>query len=197
MSRNFLLAVLFLTGSLLSGRGQKFMLPEFTLNKAEADLYEMINDYRKEKGLEPVPLSRNLTYVAKLHSQDLAENFPYNKRCNLHSWSDHGPWTPCCYTDDHKKAPCMWYKPGELSNYPGYGYEIAYWTNEPLGPADYARKALAGWKRSPGHNTVIVNLGRWKEKDWKAMGVGVYKGYATVWFGEEEDRESLIISNEQ
>ncbi len=174
---------------------QVLQLPEISLNKAERELVLLINRYREQKGLPAIPVSKNLTYVARLHVQDLSQNHPFSKRCNLHSWSDKGPWTPCCYTEDHAEAECMWIKPQELSNYPGLGYEIAYWTNEPLSPAGYARKALAGWQRSVPHNVVMVNLGRWKSKAWKAMGVGVFDGYAVVWFGEEEDQEQLIINN--
>jgi hypothetical protein len=192
--RHFLLFLFALP--VLTGTAQSFVLPEFSLSKTEVTLYHLINDYRRQKGLPAVPLSRNLTYVAKLHARDLADHLPYNKRCNLHSWSDNGPWTACCYTEDHAEAACMWNKPKEVSNYPGLGYEIAYWTNEPLNSANFARKALSGWQRSVPHNVVMVNQGRWKTRHWNAMGVGVYKGYAIVWFGEEEDPEELIIDNE-
>lgn len=187
--------LILLAATFLQAGAQKFILPDFALNKAEENLYRLINEYRQQKGLDPVPLSRNLTFVAKLHVQDLAENLPYNRRCNLHSWSDKGPWTACCYTEDHEQAACMWNKPGEVSNYAGFGYEIAYWTNEPLNSANFAKKAFAGWKRSVPHNIVMVNQGQWRSKNWNAMGIGVYKGYAAVWFGEENDTEELIIDN--
>ncbi len=190
--------IMLFTVAMLSLRAmpQQFVIPDFSVNRAEAELFRLINEYRKQKGLAPVPLSRNLTYVAKLHAQDLAENHPYGKRCNLHSWSDQGIWSPCCYTEDHAEAACMWNKPSEVSNYPGYGYEIAYWTNEPLSQVNFAKKALAGWKRSLPHNIVMVNQGAWHKKRWNAMGVGIYKGYACVWFGEEEDSEELVIEYE-
>ena len=189
------IAFFLLVAGMPAAGAQKYILPGFSLNKEEDMIYRLINQYRQQKGLGAIPLSRNLTYVAKLHVQDLAENTPYNRRCNLHSWSDKGPWTACCYTEDHDKAACMWEKPGEVSNYTGFGYEIAYWTNEPLTPEDFAKKTLAGWKRSVPHNTVIVNQGKWREKRWNAIGVGVYKGYAAVWFGEEKDTEGLITDN--
>jgi hypothetical protein len=192
--RNLLLLILVLP--VLPGKAQPVSLPDISLSKAEVTLYHLINEYRRQKGLSPIPLSKNLTYVAKLHAQDLAENLPYNRRCNLHSWSDKGPWTSCCYTEDHARAECMWNKPKEVSNYTGYGYEIAYWTDEPLNAVNFAKKALSGWQRSVPHNIVMVNQGRWKGKHWNAMGVGVYKGYAMVWFGEEADPEELIIYNE-
>lgn len=190
--RHFFL--LFLTICLIPVHAQRFELPSFTLNEAETDLFNLINEYRHTYGLPPVALSKNLTYVAKLHVQDLAENLPYNERCNLHSWSSEGPWTACCYTEDHAQAACMWNKPQEISNYPGIGYEIAYWTDETLSPEDFAAKALAGWKRSTNHNVVIINKGRWKDRHWNAMGIGVYKGYAAVWFGEEKDPDQLVAA---
>jgi hypothetical protein len=167
--------------------GQEKQLPAVCISEAEQDLYKLVNQYRQERGLDPVPLSKSLTYVAQLHVKDLAGNHPYSRRCNLHSWSDDGPWSPCCYTEDHKKAACMWQKPSELTNYRSEGYEIAYWTDEPLAPLLYALKALSGWKNSPDHNMVIINAGKWKHHPWKAVGVGVYDGYAAIWFGEAED----------
>ncbi len=169
--------------------GQTHQIPRICLSEAEMDLYKLINNYRREKGLEPVPLSASLTYVAQMHVRDLADNHPYNNRCNLHSWSGHGPWSPCCYTEDHRKAACMWAKPSELTNYRDPGYEIAYWTDEQLTDLDFAMKALTGWKRSYYHNVVILNQGKWKHHAWNAMGVGIYDGYAAVWFGEREDPE--------
>jgi uncharacterized protein YkwD len=47
---------------------------------------------------------------------------------------------------------------------------------------------LESWKGSPGHNAVILNEGIWSDSNWKAIGVGIYKGYAVIWFGEEPDK---------
>ena len=46
--------------------------------------------------------------------------------------------------------------------------------------ADYA---LSSWKKSKGHNSVIINGNRWNDNEWKAIGIGMHEGYATVWFG--------------
>ena len=35
----------------------------------------------------------------------------------------------------------------------------------------------------------MINLGIWKNRTWNAVGVGIYKNYAVVWFGEESDKE--------
>jgi uncharacterized protein YkwD len=161
---------------------------ESELSKDEQELYELITQYRKENKLPKIPLSKELTKVARLHAEDLSLNDPTNKRCNAHSWSNKGHWEPCCYTSDHKNAECMWFKPKELSEYSGIGYEIVARylnTNDPsikMKPAE----ALNTWKKSPGHNNVIINKKGWKNKEWKAIGIGLFRGVAVVWFGEVE-----------
>jgi hypothetical protein len=173
------------------------VLPEICLSLTEQDIYEKLNAYREAKGLKPVPLSKSLTYVAQMHVWDLAENGPFQPhRCNLHSWSSKGSWTSCCYTEEHDKADCMWVKPGELTNYHHTGYEIAFWTDEPLSPLNFAEQALKGWRKSTGHNEVIVNQGDWNDLEWNAMGVGYSNGYAVVWFGTVPDEDGEIIQCE-
>ena len=164
------------------------LLPENCPSGVERKLAEMINAYRAEKGLPPVALSVSLDFVARTHTQDLENNYKPSDRCNMHSWSGKGKWTSCCYTPDHSESACMWNKPRELTSYKGNGYEIAFYTTGRYDdPAEFAREILNGWKGSPLHNQVILNRGIWTQVNWKAMGVGVSGGYATVWFGEEPD----------
>lgn len=165
-------------------RSKAFQLQDSCLSKDEMKLYKLIMDYRKQKKLPSIPLSSSLTYVAKVHAQDLFDNKPEKGDCNTHSWSDKGKWTPCCYTPDHAKASCMWDKPRELTTYTGNGYEIAYWYSKDVIP----ELALKSWQGSKGHNPVIINQGVWKNQKWKAIGIGIYKNYACVWFGTEEDQ---------
>lgn len=148
---------------------------------ARDDLAGLINEYRKDRGLDEIPHSVSLTKVAELHVRDLADNQPVKGNCNLHSWSDKGSWSSCCYTDDHAQAACMWNKPRELTDYPGNGYEIAAWSSIDI----TAEQALSLWKESSGHNNVILNKETWKNIEWNAMGAAMYKGYAVVWFGKE------------
>jgi uncharacterized protein YkwD len=152
------------------------------LSQEEQALFDLIMQYRKSKNLPPIPLSPSLTFVAQAHARDLFENSPDQGRCNLHSWSNRGKWTPCCYTDDHANANGMWVKPSELTSYRGRGYEIAAWSSEEIS----ANTALDLWKSSPGHHACIINSGIWKTP-WKAIGIGIYNGYALVWFGHEAD----------
>jgi uncharacterized protein YkwD len=158
------------------------------ITEEEQKLYELIMKYRESKGLPLIPLSKSLTYVAQQHVIDLAENKPNKGDCNFHSWSKKGKWKGCCYTDDHKRAECMWNKPRELTSYEGNGYEIATGYDDSITHMD-AETALEGWKTSPAHNSVIINSGIWRKPAWKSIGVGVYKGFAVVWFGNEEDSE--------
>lgn len=162
------------------------------LQSEEKKLYDLIMEYRKEKKLNVIPLSAKLTQVAQVHAKDLSENHdPFNGKCNLHSWSKKGKWEPCCYTDDHKKATCMWDKPKEIAGYESNGYEISYYS----GAGANAAEGIAGWKTSTGHNQVIINDGIWKKITWNAIGIGIYKEYGVVWFGELKDESNLEICN--
>ena len=151
-----------------------------SMSSEEIKLYKLLMEYRKEKGLPTIPISNSLNFVAQTHVKDLHENFIYSNSCNMHSWSDKGNWTACCYTSDHAQAKCMWTKPMELTSYKGYGYEIAH-----IGGTT-AESALNGWKNSSAHNAVIINEGLWQSK-WNAIGIGMYKSYSVVWFGRELD----------
>lgn len=165
--------------------------PDVCLSAEEMKLYNLIMEYRKSKGLKPIPLSKKLTQVAQAHAHDLVANYHFDQSntCNPHSWSDKGSWTPCCYTNDHKQAKCMWDKPREISGYTGNGFEIAYFSSSGAN----AQEGIDGWKVSPGHNPLLINSGMWSSVTWKAIGIGIYGEYGLVWFGEVQDEESLSL----
>jgi uncharacterized protein YkwD len=158
------------------------------LSSEEQKLYELIQEYRASKKLKSIPLSGKLSLVAQTHARDLSENykidFDNKNKCNPHSWSTKGKWSPCCYTNDHKQAQCMWDKPKEIADYKSPGYEIAYYNSI----AATAKEGLDGWKTSPGHNPLLINDGMWSKVEWKAIGIGIYKEHAVVWFGQLEDQ---------
>ncbi|MBF0313120.1 MAG: hypothetical protein HQK52_06865 [Oligoflexia bacterium] len=158
------------------------------LSEAEKNLASLINQYRQQNGLSPVPLSASLSRVAQIHAWDTITHRPDSGTngsgvsCNLHSWSNKGNWTPVCFTGS--EGSFMWDKPRELSFYPGNGFEISAG-----GSPDFnitPEMALQGWKNSAPHNEVILNRGPWVTS-WGAMGIGIYKGHAHVWFGVERD----------
>lgn len=164
---------------------------EVCLSVEEKKLYEIIMAYRKSKRLKPIPFSAKLTKVAQTHVRDLMNHYDYATRdnCNPHSWSDKGNWTSCCYTADHAQASCMWDKPKEITGYNGNGFEIAYYSS---GTAN-AEEGLEGWKKSPGHNPLLINTGTWKDVEWKAIGVGILGNYGVVWFADGEGETSRMI----
>lgn len=151
---------------------------------ADEQLIRMVNAYRVEQGLNPVASSPSLTQVAVDHVKDL-ERSPPGGQCNNHSWSSAGKWTTCCYTADHAQARCMWDKPREITGgaYRGNGYEIAHHGMGGVTPEG----ALRGWKNSAGHNSVMVNQGKWANAHWQAIGAAVSEHYAVIWFGKEAD----------
>ncbi len=180
------------------------------LSAQEKLLYDLIMDYRKSKKLKPIPFSAKLSKVAQAHVRDLEDNFefeldennkiarinPKNPKtfqvtgdCNLHSWSDKGSWTSCCYTADHSQAACMWNKPKEIAGYEGEGFEIAYIQSG----AASAKEAIEGWKKSAGHNPLLINSGTWSKLEWGAIGIGIYGKYGVVWFGEKEDKSKMKV----
>lgn len=157
----------------------------------EKKLYDIMMAYRKSMGLPPIPLSAKLSLVAQTHAKDLADNYKFDpeNKCNPHSWSKKGKWSACCYTNDHKQAQCMWDKPKEIAGYNSAGYEIAYYSSR----GATAEEGLKGWQKSPSHNPLIINEGMWAKATWKAVGVGFYKEYGIVWFGEAEDATPVSV----
>lgn len=138
--------------------------------------------------LPAVPLSKSLCYVAKKHAMDLVINKPDTNTCNFHSWSDKGNWEACCYEKDIKDKTCMVTKPKEITSYPGYAYEIVYWENKSAN----ADKAFNQWRETSASRALITNFKEWENYQWNAVGIGIYKGFAIVWFGEEMDKQNGV-----
>ena len=157
------------------------------VSEKEAKLYYIINAYRESQGLQKLSFSKSLTIVARTHVSDSNTYTPENQRDsrgmqgNLHSWSNHGSWTPLVYTSDNEYAANMWSKPRELTSYTGNGYEISSWNSGNITPEG----ALDLWKNSSGHNAVMTTQGDWS--DLKTMGVAIDGKYAHVWFGSDVD----------
>ena len=157
------------------------------MDPLEEKIFILVNEYRKERRLPLLKPSDNLAYVAHKHAVDFIENSPDVNGGNIHSWSDKGKWKPVKYTSDHRNAHLMWSKPLEISNYKSEGFEISYVLEPDIRNTTgvIADEVVNRWKVSPEQNNVIIQKGGWVPM--KAMGVGVYKGYACIWFGQEED----------
>ena len=91
---------------------------------------ELINGYRKEKGLKPLTLNVELTNAAKAHSRDLAK---WDRISHFGS-DGSNPW------DRVKRA--------------GYNAKVAA-ENVGTGQVSFD-EVLKGWKESPGHNKNLL-----------------------------------------
>ncbi len=91
---------------------------------------ELINAYRKEKGLKPLKLNAALTEAAKAHSRDLAKW----DRISHYGSDGSNPW------DRVKRA--------------GYNAKVAA-ENVGTGQINMA-EVLKGWQQSPGHNKNLL-----------------------------------------
>jgi uncharacterized protein YkwD len=147
------------------------------VNAEERKLYRLINNYRERHGLPSIRFSKALSAVANRHVVDLYENVGFG----THSWSD-----ATYNASDPRTYGAMWEAPQRLNTgYPGNGYENLFGTRRRYTAT--AKDALSGWRNSQSHNDVMLNKGVWKRVTWKALGVGLYKGFAAIWFGEKVD----------
>lgn len=166
--------------------------PRGCVTTEEAELAQLINDYRVGNGLAPIPLSQTLTEVAQWHVQDalyalqVSGEFGSDPSCNIHTWYGVplAPYSTCCYTADHAEATCMWNKPSEINgSFDGFGYEIAG------NGFTSVSAALGGWQASSAHDDVLLNQGVWGSYTWTGMGVGVDLEHRLyfVWFTDGSD----------
>lgn len=161
----------------------------YCLNEEELKLFNMINQQRQQKGLPKLELSKSLSYVAYLHVRDLYINRPDSvKGCNMHSWSNKGQWTAFCFPKEQSKKRSVWDKPKELTSYPTSAYEIVYYSADKTGPDEI----IELWKGVAPSAALLFNTGKYMKNNWRAVGVAIYKGYASLWLGEGKDPETKI-----
>jgi uncharacterized protein YkwD len=91
---------------------------------------DIINQYRKDKGLKPLKLNAELTAAAKAHSRDLAKW----DRISHYGSDGSNPW------DRVKRA--------------GFKARLAA-ENVGTGQVDF-NEVMRGWKESPGHNKNLL-----------------------------------------
>ncbi len=164
--------------------GQKKLPADFCVSSQEMQLFNYINAVRKEYGKKPVKLSASLSFVAKVHVEDLFNNHPDTSICNLSSWSDKGEWTACCYNSYIPNPECMKKKPKELTPYPYYGYEMAAYFED--GYSEDSLELL--WNDTKPVLDMILTRGNYEKKSWVVAGVGIYENYVSVWFGQRADK---------
>src|ERR1700704_5771027 len=96
------------------------------LTATEAQLAQLIEDYRAQNGLPSIPLSYSLSLAGARHVEDIIYNFGGEQPDNppgsnsAHSWSD-APYSAL----DPSTYNAIWQAPQRLgTSYPGNGYEI-------------------------------------------------------------------------
>lgn len=165
--------------------GQHRIPSGYCMTQEEQELAEAVNKIRIKHGKKPIKLSVSLAFVARTHVKDLETNHPDTSVCNLSSWSNKGKWTPVCYNPYVVDRKAMWDKPRELTRYPYNGYELAGYMQNGIIVDSLAELWDTLWQSMD----MILTEGRWSKKSWMAMGVGIDGNYASVWFGQREDRE--------
>lgn len=187
----FLIVVTLVTGTLSQTNVLKVTeIPgNFCVSEVELKLFRMINEYRRQYDLPPIPLSRSLCYVANTHVRDLFFHQPDKEPCNFHSWSDKGLWKPFCYPGDENKKNSVWDKPKELTGYPSKGFEIVYWENDSV----VIDSVISFWRAFDYFNSFLMNTGKWEGRSWNAIGIGICQNYAAAWFGEVHDPEGAPL----
>ena len=150
------------------------------LTPYEQAMFDELNKLRDSKGLKRINLSMELTKVARIHSLDIQKNSKeILSMGNMHGWSMSNHWQGGGYPEDHSNAKMMWMKPSELSNYPGYGFEVSFSAGTIFIPS----AAINAWNNSPGHREVILTEGQWS--DLTSVGLAASSNYACMWFGKE------------
>jgi len=165
---------------------QKNTIPSsFCISKDEKKLFDFINTVRKDNGKKLLKLSKSLSYVAKTHVKDLLENHPDTSICNLSSWSNKGNWKPCCYNSYIPQPLCIKKKPKELTGYPYYGYEFAFYFEDKIS----VDSIIKIFSETDEVINMILTRDVWKEKKWVIGGTGINEHYVSVWFAQRPDNK--------
>lgn len=159
-------------------------LKDFCISANEMQLFERINELRTDYDKSMLQLSASLSYVAKMHVEDLSKNHPDTSICGLSSWSDKGNWKACCYNTYVLNENCMWNKPKELTSYPYRGYELVTYFED-----DFTTDSILHiWSGTREVLDMLLTQGNYSTKKWACMGVGVHKNYVSLWFGQRADQ---------
>ncbi|NOX85843.1 MAG: SPOR domain-containing protein [Chlorobi bacterium] len=178
--------LLFVSLSAISipGNAQKKVPDDFCITSEEKKLFDDINALLTDYNKKALKLSASLSYVARLHVDDLLKNRPDTSICNLSSWSDKGAWTACCYNKYVADQECMWGKPKELTTYPYRGYELAGYFQDEF----TADSVIELWSSQKEVLDMILARENYSKKEWVCMGVGMNGHYVSVWFGQRPDK---------
>ena len=182
-----ILAFLLILFNTLSVMSQKKVPDDYCISINEMKLYKSINDLRTDYDKPVLKLSSSLSYVAKLHVNDLLNNHPDTSICGLSSWSDNGEWRACCYNSYVLDEDCMWDKPKELTSYPYRAYELVTYFED-----EFTNDSIIKiWSGTRQVIDMILTRGKYEQKKWICFGVGINDHYVSVWFGQRADKAPI------
>jgi uncharacterized protein YkwD len=155
-----------------------------SISPDEQALFQLVEKYRTSKGLPPIRISSSLSVIANRHLLDLEQNL----KAFTHSWSN------CPYDiKDEKTWGCITDAPKRFNSpYKGQAYETLYRTTTgKVSP----QLALDAWQKSTLHNSIILNLGIFKDFPWDEVGIAVDGQYAALWFGTPGSAGAVAAEN--
>ncbi len=152
------------------------------ISDQENELFNLVNEYRKQNNLEEISISKELCLVANRHALDLQKNIGTIS----HSWSD------CAYVaGDPKTHDCILKAPKRFNpNFAGLAFENAFSTS---GNSVSSVFALNLWKKSRLHNSLLINLDGFKGVKFNGGCVGIKDRFAVLWVSSEFTTQATKI----
>lgn len=137
---------------------------EVTYDEAELEMAGLINDYREEKGVEPLLVSDTASLAAKRHSEDMARYGFMDYDSQDSAYFDHG-----ASFDERLEES-------------GYDHNTALAENIAAGAG--VEETFERWKRSPDHEKNVL------DPDMEVIGVGLSTGGESADSADLESSES-------
>jgi hypothetical protein len=175
----FVTAILFSFGI----KAQFTSIEDFCISEDEKKIYNSIISFRADSNLSDIDLSRALCYTANTHVKDLYLNKPHKNGCTLYAWSNRGRWESFCFDPNEPDFEGMYSKPKELTYYRNKATEYVSWDNQ--NPS--IDLIIAELFNDPNFRNFILAKKKWSKKTWRAIGIGYYEGYLSIWLGEKDD----------
>lgn len=117
----------------------------------EKEVLKLTNKERKSRGLKPLEMDEFLSYSARYHAKDMAEDDYFDH--NSYDRGSDGNLNQVCETFDR------------IGAFADFGYMAENISAGRTIPKD----VVDGWMKSPGHRKNILN------KDFSKIGIGYYK----------------------
>jgi uncharacterized protein YkwD len=166
------LAVLIAAGVVATGHQRSASASEEPYVSEEVQFLQLLNQYRRDNGVEPLLLSDAISVAAEHHSQDMAEYgfFAHTTAASSHYPVGSQPW-------DRMRAE-------------GYDYNTLMGENIAVG-CESAERCFELWRTSPSHNAAML------DGNYRVIGVArlniagsVHGWYWTTDFGATVDPSS-------